>query len=311
MSKSLHLSNCALRTIFLSAIAPVYCYQCSGLTCEPLPRYLETCGNALYRSKARCYSVAWNNTNIYRGCYEPEDDFVQHCKDRILEDCVVCDGNGCNNQSLFSDQYISCKNCPRGECTEWSLPRQDYRLCPKFLMTQAPSCYHIVSYEMNLYTFGCTNEMSVEDYWYCKLDVFKFMCRICYTHNCNDFLIDFEAEGSRLVCHSLIASNGIFCDRYTYLTPFTNCVADINFLRPRIGKMGGCTNLMIEAESSYTITQANFFHCGKSWCNNLDEIRGEWTDEICYSRLDSHPLLSFHLFQEPLAKAGIVRAWTR
>lgn len=129
-------------------------------------------------------------TNIYRGCYEPEDDNVQHCIDKRFSNCAICDGNGCNNQPLFqtADQSISCKQCPYGVCGV-SSTREDFHICDRFLMTVVPSCYQIMDYKMNQFTFGCTNDQGLteEQFEFCSEDVYKLSCRLCYSHNCNNF----------------------------------------------------------------------------------------------------------------------------
>lgn len=141
--------------------AAVFCYQCSGLTCEPLEKYLQPCDNDLNRPVARCYSVAWNLTNIYRGCYESADDNIEHCRDRRLTNCAICFGNGCNNQPLFQPltKTITCKHCPYGMCPLHGLPRDDFHMCEPFLMTVTPSCYQLIDYaicrRLRLWLYEC------------------------------------------------------------------------------------------------------------------------------------------------------------
>lgn len=263
----------------LSSGDSVFCYQCSGLACEPDPVYLTPCDNQLNRPIPRCYSVAWNLKNIYRGCYEQEDPFIQNCIDNVFENCAVCEGNGCNNQPLFqpATSNITCKVCPYGVCTETDVARDDYQLCDRFLMTVVPSCYQLLDYEMIAFTFGCTNAISDEDYEFCAKDKSKLSCRFCYRDNCNNFVHSYNGtQGDRISCKTnLLAFTATrICDRFTILTPFTNCFTEINFLRPRVNQFVGCTVSYPPGETYYVTKGVNYYNCWSTNCNEFADIRG-------------------------------------
>lgn len=260
--------------------APVFCYQCSGLTCEPEEKYLQQCDNDLNRLVARCYSVAWNLTNIYRGCYESADDNIEHCRDRRLSNCAVCSGNGCNNQPLFQPmtQKITCKHCPYGVCPLHGMPRDDFRMCEPFLMTITPSCYQVIDYALGAFAFGCTNDLSPEDFHFCSQDRLKLSCRFCYTDNCNNAhhsYLPAEWTSTRKRCAESITTfiTNRFCDRYTILTPYAHCFVEVNFLRPRVAQKVGCTSAFPESEMKYAVERVNYYHCWENDCNHLRAVR--------------------------------------
>lgn len=261
------------------------------MICEPLEEFLQPCDNFLKRTVARCFSVAFNLTSIYRGCYELEDPFIQHCADTRLSRCAVCEGNGCNNQPLFQPpSNLTCKHCPYGVCgAVRSETRADFHTCGRFLMTIVPSCYQIIDYAMVAFTFGCSNDLSANDFQFCSLDTLHLSCRFCYTANCNDAAHRFRGHGNnRKRCQASISTYFFvrYCDRFTILTPFAHCFVEVNFMRPRLGQFVGCTSSYPQTETEQVVRGVNFYNCWDSECNDIMYIKGgRWMLFIILIRL--------------------------
>lgn len=225
--------------------------------------------------------MAWNLTNIYRGCYEQGDPFLQHCIDTRLSRCAVCEGFGCNNQPLFQPAAaLSCRHCAYGLCNDENSTRfrNDFHTCNRFLMTVVPSCYSILDYAMVSFTFGCTNDLSAHDYHLCSLDRLQLTCRLCYTMNCNNFAHEYNGySGNRKRCLSSLTaySNLRYCDRYSIYTPFVHCFLEVNFMRPRVQQFTGCTSSYPPSEIKQVVQGVNYFNCWRTDCNNLYDLRGE------------------------------------
>lgn len=257
----------------------MYCYQCSGIACEPVPEYLKACDNLIGRQVARCFSVAWNMSNIYRGCFEEVDDNIGHCRTHQLTKCTVCDGNGCNNAPLFSNQTISCRICAVGQCSSLLEQRIDLHTCPRFLMGITPSCYVILYYKTFEYSFGCGNRMTEFEAEFCRVETFGLSCYTCTTTNCNTFHFEYggSQDNDRSICYASHFSpdQKYWCDITTFETIYAQCITEMNVFKPRTLLYAGCTNYLLKQDSEYMTRSNDMYFCIKKGCNRVPEIRSK------------------------------------
>lgn len=63
--------------------------------------------------KVRCFFVAVEPDQIFRGCYEPEGTHLAECRRHRFTLCRICNGQACNNKPIYQDTRFSCRKCPQ------------------------------------------------------------------------------------------------------------------------------------------------------------------------------------------------------
>lgn len=170
---------CALILTLVRLIAAQKCYQCMGADCNPDIASTVNCPSSL------CFVLTVDVINSFRGCFKPGGYLVAECKANRFSSCAVCKGNLCNNkQPVHMATQLSCLRCKRGVCGPKQKPK-GFRKCPLFRYPELARCYSIVDRFTDQYTFGCANEMTVEQSRLCERDWFQSVCQYCDTPNCN------------------------------------------------------------------------------------------------------------------------------
>lgn len=220
-----------LRVLFISIIvcALIYfhsttaqdktCYECMGRHCTSKNSKKVVCPSDF------CFIMTVNVTNSFRSCYKPGGYLVAECNKHRFSSCYVCKGFLCNDLKLVKEDIpqISCLSCPKGVCGP-KLTLIGFRKCPHFRFPEQPRCYSIVDRFNNEYTFGCANEMTLEQSRLCDNDWFRSVCQYCDTPNCNvDF---FRGEAPRsLQCLTDILGElqPIWCKPKNNVFPYHGC----------------------------------------------------------------------------------------
>lgn len=139
-----------------------------------------------------CFVVSLFGTQVHRGCYGPGRYMVHECNRYRNSRCAVCSKNLCNVE-VFAKHIITCRICARGVCSVRTNKLGFYRACPRFRYPELPRCVTIVDPWTMEYTFGCANELTLEQHELCDGDYAESVCRICDTPNCNkQFLYPFN-----------------------------------------------------------------------------------------------------------------------
>lgn len=190
------------------------CYHCMGPDCDPKTSEVMECDTGM------CFLMTVEVINTYRGCFKSGNPLTKECKENRFSSCLVCKGNLCNSQDAINGGYvISCLKCSKGICGP-NLKMQGFRRCPLFRTPELPRCYSIVDRYTNEYTFGCANEMTMEQSRMCERDYFKSVCQFCDTPNCN---VEFfrGSEPRSLLCYS--NSGWIYCATNNNQFPYYGC----------------------------------------------------------------------------------------
>lgn len=216
------------------------CYICSGLNCAPHVDQLSSCKSPVSADKVRCFFVAIDQDNIYRGCYEKNGTHVDFCREHRLNYCRICRGQGCNNKPIYSDTPFSCRKCLTiGPCHYTDAPEKiTFHSCPPFFYGHVPRCFSYYYYGRLRYFFSCANEVPLQIRSSCSVDTFYSVCRYCDQPNCNDndYFANFQMiPHYRNVC--LRRDVYINCNLYTSLVPIMGCFWDEANLQDQ-----GCLN---------------------------------------------------------------------
>lgn len=225
----LYLSMAIICVHFLQVSGVGKCYQCYGLLCSKINSQVVDCPIGM------CFMISVDVTNHYRGCFQSTEYFFNECKKNRFTRCRVCKGNLCNDWEVVDrTMEISCKRCETGVCT----PKKDsmsFQKCPYFRFPESPRCYTILDRLTNMYTFGCANQMTLEQVKLCESDWFQSVCQYCDTPNCNNKFF----RGSLVTALSCFVDSGKtskHCSTIPNKFPYFGCyTAKMDELYPAYG----------------------------------------------------------------------------
>lgn len=208
---------CAIVCFQLTTTAD--CYNCMGVHCNANNSKIVSCPSGF------CFILTVNVTSSFRSCYKPGGYLVGECNKHRFSSCYVCKGSLCNDMDLVQkdEPQISCFTCPKGICGP-TVSVHSFRKCPRFRFPELPRCYSIVDRFINQYTFGCANEMTLEQRKLCDNDWFHSVCNYCDTPNCNKAF--FRKEFPRnLQCVTYVVGEmqAIWCKPKNNVFPYHGC----------------------------------------------------------------------------------------
>lgn len=239
------------------------CYECFGLRCSQNQLTTVNCSTSM------CFLLSFDVTNTFRSCYRPGGFLVQKCNAHRFSYCRVCKGHLCNNWPVVDDTQISCRKCARGICSPEEKDNPiTFRTCPRFLNPELPRCYTLVDRLTNEYSFGCANEMTLEERNLCDKDYFQSVCRYCDRSNCNTEFFR-GADLTQLSCLISAKGQAEWCGPGNVDIPYHGCYIG-NLQDPQEYKYG-CVN-------KYSV-----FANSKSYEELFTEQRLERTVIVCFS----------------------------
>lgn len=241
------------------------CYFCHTPGCNPPGSLKVRCMSNL------CFILHSDITNTYRGCFEPGRSMHKECEDKRFTSCHVCKGSLCNDwSSLISSGEFSCLKCAKGECNATSR-KPPFVRCPYFMYPDLPRCYSLVDKFTNEYTFGCANEMTVEQMRICEKDWFQSVCKYCDTMNCNTQFFRKDSPLNLLCFAGSKREKIIFCKSENNAFPYYGCYSSVF---SKIEDYGCLSDLYNSTDDEYymalftgTDVEHSIFVCFTNECN--------------------------------------------
>lgn len=265
------------KLVFFGILLPItfqepsqqFCYTCMGQECALNNSKIVECSTGM------CFTMTIEVTQTYRGCYILNGFLTAECQQKQFSSCNVCRGNLCNNNDLLdpATAQISCLKCKKGVCKPDSI-LPNFRRCPMFRYPELPRCYSIVDRYMDEYTFGCANEMTMEQFQMCDRDWFQSVCKFCDRPNCNTEFFR-GAAPSALRCHSGVKGNILtYCHRDNNMFPYFGCFTW--GLRPSENPHYGCLSDLFRSPDdvnymnlySHNSTFGSMYVCFTDFCNS-------------------------------------------
>lgn len=249
------------------------CYICTGLNCAPHSTHLTSCKSKVGPDTIKCFFVAVDLDNIYRGCYEPNGTYVEFCNKHRRNYCQICQGQACNNHPIFTDTPFSCRQCLQGRCHYTDEPdRSTFKTCTPFFYGHVPRCFVYYYYGRLHYFFGCANALPLAIRSSCEADTFNTVCRYCDYPNCNDgYFANFQMiPHYRFVCLSSITGSYINCNVYSKQVPVMGCFFNEAGQEP----YWGCLSDFSYVEYGQVVDREHLRICNDNQrCNNANRGR--------------------------------------
>lgn len=221
---------------FHPTTSSIKCYQCDGILCTSLDLFEKV------DCPEMCFVISLFGTTVYRGCYAQGGYMVNYCNRYRTSRCHVCVGFLCNSM-IFWGKHITCRICPRGLCTEKTAELSFYQACPRFRFPEVMHCFTIVDPWTMEYTFGCGNEMTLEQHELCEKDYTGAVCRICDTPNCNNKF--FYPKRKNLECFVGDGTKTVTCENIGNSFPYYGCYQNTTGNKNQFG----CYNTLFESSS--------------------------------------------------------------
>ncbi|GAB0091250.1 hypothetical protein DMENIID0001_060680 [Sergentomyia squamirostris] len=175
------------------------CHKCSGTDCgNGNIGSSEVC--SIYQSDDFCYTIVENSDDLltHRGC---QSDVENNMCDEHPDFCVLCTGNGCNNQPPSGTTTLSCIQCnePDPAC-RYQYEEENGQHCGyEILLGRPERCYTHVDSDGRV-TRGCLDDFRTLPQIISDCDGTKDFCETCTENNCN--LAQVADPGRCVVCDS-------------------------------------------------------------------------------------------------------------
>ncbi|GAB0091249.1 uncharacterized protein DMENIID0001_060670 [Sergentomyia squamirostris] len=165
------------------------CHKCSGAGCATIgeTENPEVC--ELYNANDQCFTVVTEEEVAYRGCYSDPSSFeakaVCLSHESGDDNCVKCQGAGCNTQVIKSAPTLSCIKCTGANCKDSQASTPGQACFGDVLLGRTERCYSYIHdngdvergclYDANtpaVIANACANNPGGR-------------CRVCNDGNCN------------------------------------------------------------------------------------------------------------------------------